>query len=133
MKFNIRLTFLFLHLMGPEGSNLQLCSIKFQRYPHLRLLEITGDYCRILEITEITAEYWRLLETTGNYWINLGLDEAKRDVCDRNTTLLKNKNLKESTSNTCRVGLCTELFYAMIPTLFLCFLLICYPYILLHF
>ena len=29
--------------------------------------------------------------------------------------------------------LCTELFYAIIPTLFLCFLLICYPYILLHF
>jgi len=27
----------------------------------------------------------------------------------------------------------TELFYAIIPTLFLCFLLICYPYILLHF
>jgi len=23
----------------------------------------------------------------------------------------------------------TELFYAIIPTLFLCFLLICYPYI----
>ena len=32
-----------------------------------------------------------------------------------------------------RVGLYTELFYAIIPTLFLCFLLICYPYILLHF
>jgi len=32
----------------------------------------------------------------------------------------------------CRMGLCTELFYAIIPTLFLCFLLICYPYILLH-
>jgi len=31
------------------------------------------------------------------------------------------------------VGLYTELFYAIIPTLFLCFLLICYPYILLHF
>ena len=28
-----------------------------------------------------------------------------------------------------RVELCTELFYAIIPTLFLCFLLICYPYI----
>ena len=33
----------------------------------------------------------------------------------------------------CRVGLYTELFYAIIPTLFLCFLLICCPYILLHF
>ena len=33
----------------------------------------------------------------------------------------------------CRVELCTELIYAIIPTLFLCFLLICYPYILLHF
>jgi len=32
----------------------------------------------------------------------------------------------------CRVEFCTELFYAIIPTLFL-FLLICYPYILLHF
>jgi len=31
------------------------------------------------------------------------------------------------------VELCTELFYAIIPTLFLCFLLIWYPYILLHF
>jgi len=31
------------------------------------------------------------------------------------------------------VGLYTELFYAIIPTLFLCFLLICYPYILLYF
>jgi len=31
------------------------------------------------------------------------------------------------------VELCTELLYAIIPTLFLCFLLICYPYILLHF
>jgi len=32
------------------------------------------------------------------------------------------------------VGLYTELFYAsIIPTLFLCFLLIGYPYILLHF
>jgi len=28
------------------------------------------------------------------------------------------------------VGLYTELFYAIIPTLFLCFLLVCYPYIL---
>jgi len=27
----------------------------------------------------------------------------------------------------------TELLNAIIPTLFLCFLLICYPYILLHF
>ena len=36
------------------------------------------------------------------------------------------------TSKICRVELCTELFYAIIPT-FLCFLLICYPYILLHF
>ena len=35
-------------------------------------------------------------------------------------------------SKICRVELCTELFYAIIPT-FLCFLLICYPYILLHF
>ena len=33
----------------------------------------------------------------------------------------------------CRVELCTELSYAIIPTLFLCFLLICYPYIFLHF
>ena len=34
----------------------------------------------------------------------------------------------------CRVGLYTELCYAIIPTptLFLCFLLICYPYMLLH-
>ena len=31
----------------------------------------------------------------------------------------------------CRVGLYTELFYAIIPTLLPCFLLICYPYILL--
>ena len=31
------------------------------------------------------------------------------------------------------VELCTELFYAIIPTLFLRFFLICYPYILLHF
>jgi len=31
------------------------------------------------------------------------------------------------------VGLYTELFYAIIPTLFLCFLLICYTYISLHF
>jgi len=30
----------------------------------------------------------------------------------------------------CRVGLYTELFYAIIPTLFPCFLLICYLYIL---
>jgi len=30
----------------------------------------------------------------------------------------------------CRVGLYTELFYAIIHTLFLCFLLICYPYTL---
>jgi len=28
--------------------------------------------------------------------------------------------------------MCTELFYAIIPTLFLCFFLICYLYILLH-
>ena len=33
----------------------------------------------------------------------------------------------------CRLELCTELFYAIIPTLFLCFLLICYAYISLHF
>ena len=33
----------------------------------------------------------------------------------------------------CRVELCTELFYAIVPTLCLCFLLICYPYILSHF
>jgi len=33
-----------------------------------------------------------------------------------------------------RMGLYTELFYAIIPTLFPCFfLLICYPYILLLF
>jgi len=31
------------------------------------------------------------------------------------------------------LGLYTELFYAIIPTMFLCFLLICYPCILLHF
>jgi len=31
------------------------------------------------------------------------------------------------------VVLHTELYYAIIPTLFLCFLLICCPYILLHF
>jgi len=31
------------------------------------------------------------------------------------------------------LGLHTELFYAIVPTLFLCFLLICYPYNLLHF
>ena len=31
------------------------------------------------------------------------------------------------------VELCTELFHAIIPTLFLWFLLICHPYILLHF
>ena len=31
------------------------------------------------------------------------------------------------------VELYTELFYAIISTLSLCFLLICYPYILLHF
>jgi len=37
------------------------------------------------------------------------------------------------TSKICRVELCTELYYAIIPTLFLCFLLICYPYILLYF
>ena len=30
----------------------------------------------------------------------------------------------------CRVELCTELFYAIISTLFPCFLRICYPYIL---
>ena len=33
----------------------------------------------------------------------------------------------------CRVELCTELFHAMISTLFLYFWLICYPYISLHF
>jgi len=33
----------------------------------------------------------------------------------------------------CRVGLYTELFYTIIPTLFLCFLLICYPYTFLMF
>ena len=32
-----------------------------------------------------------------------------------------------------RDELCTKLFNAIIPTLFFCFLLICYPYILLHF
>ena len=32
----------------------------------------------------------------------------------------------------CRVELYTELFYASIPTLFPCFLLICYPYIFLQ-
>jgi len=31
------------------------------------------------------------------------------------------------------MGLYSELLYAIIPTLFLCFLPICYPYILLHF
>ena len=38
-----------------------------------------------------------------------------------------------STLKICRVELCTELFQAIIPTLFLCFLLIWYPYISLHF
>ena len=33
----------------------------------------------------------------------------------------------------CKVGLHTELFYAIIPTLFPCFLLIYYPYVSLHF
>ena len=32
----------------------------------------------------------------------------------------------------CRVGLYTELFYAIVPALFLRFLLICYPYISSH-
>jgi len=38
-----------------------------------------------------------------------------------------------STLRICKVGLYTELFYAIVSTLFPCFLLICYPYILLHF
>ena len=38
-----------------------------------------------------------------------------------------------STLKICRVELYTELFHAVHPTLFLCFLLICYPYILLNF
>jgi len=33
----------------------------------------------------------------------------------------------------CGVELCTELFYTIILTSFLCFLLICYPYILLFY
>ena len=33
----------------------------------------------------------------------------------------------------CRVELCTELFYAIVPTLYLCFLLICYPLHLVRF
>ena len=32
----------------------------------------------------------------------------------------------------CRVELCTELFYAIISTFILCFLLICYPHISFH-
>jgi len=35
--------------------------------------------------------------------------------------------------NSEKVELCTELFYAIIPTLFPCFLLIYYPYIFLYF
>jgi len=35
-----------------------------------------------------------------------------------------------STLKICRVELYTELFYAIIPTLFPCFLLICFPYVL---
>ena len=41
--------------------------------------------------------------------------------------------LQSDTLKIYRVELCTELFYAIIPTLYLCFLLICYPYIPLHF
>ena len=41
--------------------------------------------------------------------------------------------LQSDTLKIFRVELCTELFYAIIPTLYLCFLLICYPYIPLHF
>jgi len=37
-----------------------------------------------------------------------------------------------STLKICRVELCTKLLCAIIPTLFLCFLLICYPYSSLH-
>jgi len=41
--------------------------------------------------------------------------------------------IKAHFTKICRVGLYTELFYAIIPTLFLCFWLIRYPYIMLHF
>ena len=44
-----------------------------------------------------------------------------------------NHSLRHLSCKVSRVELCAELFYAIIPTLFLCFLLICYPYISLHF
>ena len=57
----------------------------------------------------------------------VGREDAKNSsVYNPNPTYL-------STLKIYRVELCTELFYVIIPTLFLCFLLICYPYILLHF
>jgi len=51
-------------------------------------------------------------------------------VCGVNS-IISERN--QDTLKICRVELYTELFYAIIPTLFLCFALICYPYISLHY
>ena len=44
-------------------------------------------------------------------------------VCFSNAHYTRTKK----TLKICRVDLCTELFYAIVPTLFLCSLQICYP------
>jgi len=46
--------------------------------------------------------------------------------------LLKNDKNNFNSEKICRVEWCTKLFYVIIPTLFPCFLLISYPYILLY-
>jgi len=43
------------------------------------------------------------------------------------------ESFQTPSSSSSGVELCTELFYAIIPTFFLCFLLTCYSYISLHF
>ena len=48
---------------------------------------------------------------------------------DPQLALAREQYLQSSIFNSGRVELCTELFYAIIPNLFPCFLLICYPYV----
>jgi len=125
--------------------NYLLCSLCSHRLTWLR----TKLQCRISLIYRGSRLY-NMIARTPNIWIVQNLKNGKLydslpfifECFIPYNTLSSVKKHRESTEpqiarwpkcfeKICRVELCTELFYAIIPTLFPCFLLTCYPYILL--
>ena len=96
----------------------------------------TGFLSRCMYI--VLAEDQALFKHWVNHgWQRLSLQPTihipNSEMLNNYVSMLSATRIKKKRGKICRVGLYTELFYALIPTLFLCFLHICYLYILLHF